>query len=287
MQDVEKMVWIFLGSVGCSSGDTGNKPAAERERLTEPATGMDLLRIEASTFHMGCEEAHSEGGCADGPPVTAVTLTHDYYIGQTEVTQAQYRKVMLVDPSISPGCGDLCPVEGLSWHHAAAFANALSAAGGLRACYVCTGLQADPNCVAQSSPYDCDGYRLPTEAEWEGAARCGHDTTFAGSDGPHGYSWGDGDSGGAKHRVRQLHANDCGLYDMSGNVWEWNHDLYASEAVNGEPHVDPWGPAAAELELRVLRGGGYDLDAPVWYRSGAPAVTTAGHLGLRMARTAN
>jgi len=287
MQDIERMVWIFVGGVGCSSGDTGGKDDSNRERLTEPTTGMDLMRIKASSFDIGCASAHSEDGCADGPPVTRVTLTHDYYLGQTEVTQEQHRALGLGDPSVSPDCGDACPVEGLSWNHAAAFANALSAAGGLQSCYACTGAETDPVCVVPSSPYDCDGYRMPTEAEWEGAARCGHDNAYAGGDAPHGFSWGDGNSEGAKHEVRQLHANDCQLYDMSGNVWEWTHDLYADDTFDGGPRTDPWGPASVSLELRGMRGGGYNQEAPVWHRGGMPAVTTAGYLGLRLARTAN
>ena len=290
MRNVEKMVWMFLGGVGCASGDTGGKGgkgAAERERLTEPTTGMQLLRIEAGSFDVGCVAAHSESGCADGPARARVTLTHDYYIGQTELTQLQYRAVTQSNPSGSPDCGDDCPVEGLSWSHAAAYANALSAAGGLSACYACTASATDPICVVPSSPYDCDGYRLPTEAEWEGAARCGGDYAYAGGDAPNAYSWGEGNSEGAAHPVRQLAANACDLYDMSGNVWEWAHDLYADDPGDGAPRTDPWGPASAGLELRVVRGGAYNQGAPVWYRNGLPAATTAGYLGLRLARTAD
>jgi formylglycine-generating enzyme required for sulfatase activity len=240
----------------------GDGAAAVASTVIEATGGLDytadhggtMILIDAQTFEMGCTAGMSSCG-SDEYPAHSVTLTNDFYIGETEVTQGEYEAMMGTNPSDFSGCGSDCPVEYVSWHMSAAFANAVSDSEGLEQCYSCTGSGTSTSCSVVVDPYSCDGYRLPTEAEWEAAARCGEDTLYAGSTAIGDVAWYDGNSGGTPHTVATKASNACGLYDMTGNVWEWNQDWYLSSYYSSSPGTDPVG--APSGDDRVLRGGSW------------------------------
>ncbi|MCA9541075.1 MAG: formylglycine-generating enzyme family protein, partial [Myxococcales bacterium] len=237
-------------------------------------------------------------------PQHEVELTRGFFVAATPVTQGQYRVLMGANPSCFAG-DDQRPVEQVPWHDAIAFCNALSAAEGLKPAY-------DANHELDA---EADGYRLPTEAEWEYAARAGTtEATYAGSmvilgdnNAPvlDGIAWYGGNSGvdegginssgwpekqydhqrAATHPVGQKLPNRWGLYDMLGNVYEWVFDLYGDYPQGAQ--VDP--VFADGLGDRIGRGGDYGVLARLLrsaLRVPFPPNTTNPDLGLRPLRTA-
>ena len=259
-------------------------PVATGERITGPHGGT-LVRISAGTFDMGCTAGQSD--CYDDEsPVMPVTLTHDFYMGETEVTQGEYQAVMGSNPSYFPSCGSTCPVEDVSWHEAAAFTNAVSTSAGLTECYACSGSGTSASCSVAVAPYTCDGYRLPTEAEWEGAARCGEDLLYAGSNTVGDVGWYTENSDHMTHAVAGKDPNACGLYDMSGNVWEWTQDGYDSGYYTSAGRTDPTGVSSDRNW--VSRGGSWDFGASyarVARRISLDPGDRDGYRGLRLTRT--
>ena len=183
---------------------------------------LKMVKIDAGTFKRGEHQ---------------VTLTKPYYLGETEVTQAQWRAVMGNNPSRFQG--DSRPVEQVSWNDAMEFCKKLNESGKAPAGWK---------------------FMLPTEAQWEFAARGGNRSrgyTYSGSNDVGDVAWYTRNSGNETHAVRQKGANELGLYDMSGNVWEWCLDVtgcYRSGAV-----TDPQGPDSGSW--RVARGGSWIHDA--------------------------
>jgi formylglycine-generating enzyme required for sulfatase activity len=247
--------------------------------------GGFMVTIPDQTFDMGCTDGMS--ACSSNEfPVHTVTLSSTFYVSETEVTQGQYLDLMGTNPSVLSGCGLECPVENVTWHMAADFANAVSEAELLAECYTCTGSGLDTECEEAVGPYDCEGYRLPAEAEWEAAARCGEDTLYAGSDVPGEVAWFSLNSGSTSHPVAMLSANACGLYDMNGNVWEWTGDWYESDFYEVSPELDPVG--ASSGETRSGRGGCWGFmnnSNRVPFRFGRSPAVHGSFLGFRLART--
>ncbi len=190
-----------------------------------PEIGPEMVFVKGGTFQMGNNGNEGEG---DEKPVHPVTLS-DFYIGKYEVTQAEWEEIMGSNPSnfVSPNK----PVEQVSWDDAQEFINKLSAA---------TGRQ----------------YRLPTEAEWEFAARGGNKSQgyiYSGSNDPDDVAWYAGNTSNYTNEVGSKQPNELGIHDMSGNVWEWCNDLYDAAYYKNSPAKNPQG--ATKGSYRVFRGG--------------------------------
>ncbi len=269
-----------------------------------PPSDYAMVEVPAGSFTMGCTTGQSD--CADAEkPAHAVTLTRGFWLGKTEVTQGLWTSVMGENPSRFSSCGDDCPVESASWCDALVFANRLSVRDGLEPVYdlpadFVAGMNTE-TCNAKAEALDgfdlgAGGYRLPTEAEWEYAARAGRDTLYAGSNSIREVAWYEGNANNGNwtephaeqegtQSVGQLRANVWGLYDMSGNVWEWCWDWFGSyeEGENNDPIGAPRGV------LRVLRGGSW-FSSPRYARLAFRLRRTPGvrsnSLGLRLARSA-
>ena len=193
---------------------------------------FNMIYVEGGTFTMGAMEGDLSA-LENEKPAHKVTLTYDYYIGQTEVTQALWKAVMDNHPSTMEG--DNLPVNYVLWEDADAFTKQLS----------------------QLTGYT---FNLPTEAEWEYAARGGKESKgylYAGSDDVNEVAWYSANSGGKTHDVGTKIPNELGIYDMSGNAWEWCSDWLAP--YSAEEQVDPTGPATGEYH--VYRGGGWYIGA--------------------------
>jgi formylglycine-generating enzyme required for sulfatase activity len=297
----------------CDDDDPALPSAEDTNCDGNPDVVGDLVWIAGGVFDMGCTPGQSSCG-GEELPVVGIELTRDFWLGQTEVTQAQWFAVFGNSPSTHTGC-DACPVEGINFYEALAWTNALSDEAGLTPCYVlsaCNDGETTPGAwpplecssyavnTTSGSPYDCEGYRLPTEAEWEYAARAGTDWLYAGSneDALHPLdqvaidevAWYDANSSGTTASA-QLLPNEWGLYDMSGNTWEWVWDSYdfgwyATVAANSGAETDPAGPPVGSLH--TYRGGAYSTVTSYCRVSrrayGAPTFDNF-NLGFRVAKT--
>ena len=196
--------------------------------ITVNGVSFNMIKVDGGTFTMG---GTSEMGTPypDEKPTHQVTLSSSYYIGETEVTQALWKAVMGKNPSKFNG--DNLPVEKVSWKDCQKFIEKLNSLTGKR-------------------------FRLPTEAEWEFAARGGNKsnlTQYSGGGNIDDVAWYDGNSGKKTHPVKKKKANELGIYDMSGNVWEWCQDWWGSYGSSAQ--TNPKGPDSGSF--RVLRGGSW------------------------------
>lgn len=206
---------------------------------------VDMLLVQGGTFTMGDTWGD---GYSDEKPTHQVTLS-SFYISKYEITQAQYLAVMGTNPSSFSG--DNKPVERVSWYDAVTFCNKLSQQEGLTPAYTINGTNVNWDTTA-------NGYRLPTEAEWEYAARGGSQSQgykYSGSDNPDDVAWYSNNSGSQTHDVGTKQTNELGIYDMSGNVWEGCWDWYNASYYSISPGNNPKGPASGTR--RVLRGGSW------------------------------
>jgi formylglycine-generating enzyme required for sulfatase activity len=260
----------FVVSEPGTSESVGPAPGASSTAPKPADCPAGYVRIAPGTFAMGSPSG--EDGRDDDEIQHRVTITRGYCMKATEVTQGEWQAVMGSNPSTFKNCGANCPVERVTWDDAVGYANALSRREGLPECYsgsTFTGL-------------DCRGYRLPTEAEWEYAARAG--TTGATYENLDSVAWYDQNAGVTTHPVRQKQPNAWGLYDMLGNVWEWTGDWYAAYAGLA---ADPAGAAAGSI--RVARGGSWSSNARrarAARRRNDPPGFRYEFLGFRLSRTA-
>jgi len=251
-------------------GDSTSDPQPETDR--QPITG-ELIQVECGTFIMG-----STNDSDKAKPVHQVTV-QPFYIGKYEVTQKEWKDVM--GTNASHYNGDNLPVEMITWHDAIEYCNKRSVKEGLTPAYTVNGQNVTWNKKA-------DGYRLPTEAEWEYAARGGNNGSaefiYSGSNTVDDVAWYSENSGNKTHEVGQKKPNDLGLYDMSGNVWEWCWDWY--EGYPNEPQTDPSG--ALTGSTRIPRGGPYYDGASqqrVAYRGAREPSYLYNSIGLRVVRS--
>ncbi|MFZ4476294.1 MAG: SUMF1/EgtB/PvdO family nonheme iron enzyme [Saprospiraceae bacterium] len=247
--DVEDKCPNEKGSVlrnGCPDPNQMKKA----ETIIDPTAGT-FNWVKGGSFQMGSK--------SDGP-IHSVTVS-DFYLGQTEVTQAQWRAVMGENPSRFSDCDD-CPVEQVSWDDVQLFITKINNRNG------------------------GDMYRLPTEAEWEYAARGGKQKkgyTYAGGNEIDAVGWYKRNADNKTHRVKSKTANALGLYDMSGNVWEWCSDWHA--AYDLASLTDPTG--ASSGTHRIFRGGSWvndQDDCAVSFRSFINVSFRYYGLGFRLAR---
>jgi formylglycine-generating enzyme required for sulfatase activity/serine/threonine protein kinase len=225
----------FLAAYPNSERSEQAQARMEELRRTSPlpqewtnSIGMKFRLIPAGEFRMGVVPGDGSAD-DDESPRHRVVITKPFYMGVYEVTQEQYRAVMGTNPSYFKG--DNHPVEQVSWNDAVEFCRKLS-------------------------QMDGESYRLPTEAEWEYACRAGSTSVYYwGNSMEDGHAWHEGNSGGQTHPVGQKLPNAWGLYDMSGNVWEWCADWYDSGYYGRSPMQDPQGPSSGSM--RVLRGGSW------------------------------
>ncbi len=234
----EKGFWALglrLVLSGSSSTETANNAATSNWVLTVKGVNYEMVKVQAGTFTMGStlvreeDDADTRYLIDNDKPAHQVTLTQNYYMGKTEVTQALWKAVMGNNPSKFKG--DDKPVENVSWDDCQAFITQLNALTGKE-------------------------YRLPTEAEWEFAARGGNKSLhylYSGSNSYKDIAWYLVNSGKATHNVATKQPNELGLYDMSGNVLEWCSDWYGK--YDESPLTNPVG--ASTGTFRVTRGGAW------------------------------
>lgn len=239
-----------------------NKTKKPATGFIEEAAGIEFVLVRGGCFRMGNV---FKSGAKDELPAHDVCLD-EYYLGKYEVTQLQWQTIMGSNPSHFSSCGPDCPVDSVSWKDVREFISRLNRLSDM-------------------------AYRLPTEAEWEYAARNGGKKyPYAGAltvDELSDYAWFDGNSGDAPHRVGLKRPGQSGLYDMSGNVWEWVQDWYGEDYYAFSVRQNPSGPASGEK--RVLRGGSWSYlpkFARSTFRFHLPPDSRGTSIGFRLATSA-
>ena len=279
--------------------------------------GIDMILIQGGSFVMG--SSPGEGGRDGDESQFPAELTNDYYMSTTEITQGMYEMLMgdiwTAGQSTLSGEGPLHPVAYLSWHMAADYTNALTQyynqlnGTSLSNCYSCLDSgTSSASCITLGNPYQCTGFRLPTEVEWEFSARSGTTSTYWTTNGggnlPNGnidsctigWTLDDGSALGdyawycarnivdSSKEIGQNTPNGNGLYDMHGNVWEWCHDGYSTNyPINSTTNYVQVSPGNG----RVLRGGSWQdepQDLRIGNRHSQPPLYRMPTVGLRIVR---
>ena len=234
----------------------GGESEFKNQTFTVNGVSFDMIAVEGGTFTMGATAEQGSDAYDDEKPAHQVTLS-SYYIGKTEVTQELWQAVMGSNPSYFSDTN--LPVETVSWNDCQSF-------------------------IAKLNELTGKKFRLPTEAEWEYAARGGNKNQgykYSGSNTIDDVAWNYSNSSSKTHPVATKAPNELGIYDMSGNVWEWCSDWYGSYSSSAQ--TNPTG--ATSGSYRVLRGGSWGRNARncrVSYRNyGSPGRTNGG-IGLRL-----
>ncbi len=250
-----------VGVFAAATLSAGEERSSVDTRLLA-ALNLELIWVKPGTFRMGSPPDEPNRNKAEGPQLP-VTLSQGFWLGKTEVTQAQYEAATGTNPSRFATAGKDAPVERVSWLDAMDFCKKLTAreraAGRLPEGYI---------------------YTLPTEAQWEYACRAGTTADFAGN--PDAMAWHEQNSGETTHPVATKQPNAWGFYDMSGNVLEWCFDWYGDYPRTAR--TDPCGPSSGHF--RMARGGSWRVSINVGRsaaRSGGSSARRDYTLGFRLA----
>jgi formylglycine-generating enzyme required for sulfatase activity len=247
---------------GCGGGVGGGNNAFTASKEGEVfglTDDLAMVSVQGGTFTMGCTGEQGSYCYDSEKPAHSVTVGN-FNIGKFEVTQRLWKQIMGADNNPSNFKGDDLPVEGVSWNDVQEFIKKLNEQTGKK-------------------------YRLPTEAEWEYAARGGNQSRgykYSGSNNIDDVAWYVGNRGGKTHRVGTKQPNELGIYDMSGNVWEWVSDWHGGY-IDGAM-TNPTGSTSGSF--RVARGGSWDGDARccrVSHRNGGNPSNRDYDLGFRLA----
>lgn len=285
-----------------SAGDGGGQPPDLLEcRLSVSTYRPQMIPIPTGTFQMGTADLST--GFSDETQ-HLVKINTPFWLSETEVTQGQYLALMPGHSFVFKDLADAQnrPADNVRWFDAIDYCNALSQKEGLEPCYERNG-----NDVTWKGGLGCKGYRLPTEAEWEYAARANDGTTYAGSNNPDEVAWYNTYDTGTTQPVKGKKPNGWGLFDMSGNVWEWVWDFYLDYTMHegfnaGTPVVNPLGPSSGtgRIGARGYRGGAWSItdlkimrlanrryEQPDFLATSTDATSMGkpGNLGFRIAKT--
>lgn len=276
------IIWNPSGD-GIAEGTQYKVKVIARDNPVDNATQVQsFIKVDGGTFNNGSSDV----------------IVPSFFMDKYEVTQAGYQAVMGSDPASGYGDGDAYPVYNVSWFNAIEYSNRRSLQEGLSPCYSYSSFGTNPdnwpagwntdynNHTNVSCNWTANGYRLPTEMEWQFAARGGNQSqgyTYSGSNTIGDVAWYISNSSSTTHTVGTKAANELGTFDMSGNVYEWCWDIYGTYP--GGSQTDPHGATVGSF--RVLRGGGWAVladNCAVSYRSGNNATYSNVNLGFRCVR---